>query len=206
MLVSDSDPWEPMTGHVGTAKGCTRGSSVWTSENIYLMWGWSNTGTGSLERWMMLRACQSLRGIWIMTLITCFSFFRANLKKSGQAVGLVKLSRSLWTSLYSVLFVLVYIQLVICKCYLLVPLHFLLQWLNKCFSDIQEMNSSIVLAISLASFLPVISATTAFFPTAKPSLIFSTEMNRRNHGEQAIILDFEMTLNLQYWPVGVFRK
>lgn len=60
------------------------------------------------------------------------------------------------------------------------------------------MNSSIVLAISLASFLPVISAITAFLPTANPSLVFSTEMNRRNHGEQAIILDFEMTLNLQY--------
>lgn len=32
--------------------------------------GWSNTGSGFLERWLMLQACQCLRVIWTMPLIT----------------------------------------------------------------------------------------------------------------------------------------
>jgi len=33
--------------------------------------------TGSLERWSMSQACQCLRGIWTMPLITCFNFWSA---------------------------------------------------------------------------------------------------------------------------------
>ena len=36
-----------------------------------------------LERWLMPQACQRLRGIWTMPLITCFNFWSA-LKWSGS--------------------------------------------------------------------------------------------------------------------------
>ncbi|KAK4811153.1 hypothetical protein QYF61_019784 [Mycteria americana] len=36
-----------------------------------------DTGTGFLERWSMPHACQCLRGIWTMPLITCFNFWSA---------------------------------------------------------------------------------------------------------------------------------
>ena len=44
---------------------------------------WSNSGTGFLERWAMPHACQCLRGILTMPLITCFNFWSA-LKSSGS--------------------------------------------------------------------------------------------------------------------------
>ena len=50
--------------------------------DISLLRGRSNTGTGFLERWSMPQACQCLKGIWTMPLIT-FSNFLSALKWSG---------------------------------------------------------------------------------------------------------------------------
>ena len=55
----------------------------------------SNTGTGFLERWSMLCACQCSGGRWIMPSVTCCSFWLA-LKRSG----LGGLCRSLPTELF----------------------------------------------------------------------------------------------------------
>ncbi|KAK4824315.1 hypothetical protein QYF61_013060 [Mycteria americana] len=54
-----------------------RGDLDWTLGSISLPRGWSNTGTGFLERWSMPQACQCLRGIWTMPLITHFNFWSA---------------------------------------------------------------------------------------------------------------------------------
>ncbi|KAK4827477.1 hypothetical protein QYF61_018713 [Mycteria americana] len=67
----------PVIGHMGMVKSCTRGGLDQTLGSIYLPRGWSNTGTGFLERWSMPQACQCLRGIWTMPLTTCFNFWSA---------------------------------------------------------------------------------------------------------------------------------
>jgi len=46
-----SSPWDPVTGFVGTVQSSTRGGSDLTLESISLLRGWSNPGTGFLERW-----------------------------------------------------------------------------------------------------------------------------------------------------------
>jgi len=43
-----------------------RGISDLTVGSISLLRGWSNTGTGFLERWLIPQACQRLGGIWMM--------------------------------------------------------------------------------------------------------------------------------------------
>ncbi|KAK4831810.1 hypothetical protein QYF61_019240, partial [Mycteria americana] len=59
---------------VEMVQSCTRGGSDLTLGSISLPRGWSNTGTGFLERWSMPQACHCLRGIWTMPLITRFNF------------------------------------------------------------------------------------------------------------------------------------
>ncbi|KAK4815588.1 hypothetical protein QYF61_004803 [Mycteria americana] len=51
--------WDPVTGHVGMVQSCARGGSDWTLGSISLLRGWSNPGTGFLERWSMPQACVS---------------------------------------------------------------------------------------------------------------------------------------------------
>ena len=72
-----SSPWYPVIGHVQMVQGCIRGDLDWTLGSVSLPRGWSNTGTGFLEGWSMPQACQCLRGIWTMPLITCFNFWSA---------------------------------------------------------------------------------------------------------------------------------
>jgi len=78
-----SSPWDPVTGHVGMVQSCARGGWDWTLGSASLQREWSNTGTGFLERWSMSQACQCLRGVRTMPLITCFNFWSA-LKRSGS--------------------------------------------------------------------------------------------------------------------------
>lgn len=51
VLISSS--WDPVTGCIWMAQSCARGALDWTLGSIYLLKGWSNTGTGLLERWWM---------------------------------------------------------------------------------------------------------------------------------------------------------
>lgn len=51
------------------AQRCSMGGSDWTLGKIYLLSGWSSTGTGFLYRWLMPYACLCSRGIWIMPLL-----------------------------------------------------------------------------------------------------------------------------------------
>ena len=67
----------------GNVSKLHRGGSDWTLGSISLPRRWSSTGTVFLERWSLPQACQCLRGIWTMPLITCFSFWSA-LKWSGS--------------------------------------------------------------------------------------------------------------------------
>jgi len=48
--VLSSSPWDPVTGHVGTAQSCTKGGLDWTLGSVSLTREWSNAGTGFLER------------------------------------------------------------------------------------------------------------------------------------------------------------
>jgi len=100
--VLSSSSWDQVTGRVGMAQSCTKGGSNWTLGSISLPRGWSNTGTGFPEKVLMLQACQRLRGIWTMPLITRFNFWSA-LKWSGQQLD--DHYRSLPTQIfYSILF------------------------------------------------------------------------------------------------------
>ena len=71
LIPSPRDPW---TGHLGMVESCAREGLDWTFGSISLLRGWSNPGTGLLERWSVPQACQCLRGIWTMLLIICFNF------------------------------------------------------------------------------------------------------------------------------------
>ena len=51
-------PWDPATGRVGMVQSCARGGSDWTPGSISVLRGWSNPGTGLLERGSMSQACQ----------------------------------------------------------------------------------------------------------------------------------------------------
>lgn len=51
-------PWGPVAWHVGMAHSCARWGSEWTSENISLPRGCSNTETGFFKRWWMSQACK----------------------------------------------------------------------------------------------------------------------------------------------------
>ena len=55
--------WDPVPGCLGMAQSRTRGGSDWALGSISLLRGWSNPGTGFLERWSMPQACQCLRSI-----------------------------------------------------------------------------------------------------------------------------------------------
>ncbi|GAB0195126.1 hypothetical protein GRJ2_001977900 [Grus japonensis] len=48
--VLSSSLWDPVIGHMGMVQSCTRGGLDWTLGSISLARGWSNTGTGFLER------------------------------------------------------------------------------------------------------------------------------------------------------------
>ena len=52
-----SSPWYPVIGRMGMVQRCTRGGLDGTLGSISLLRGWSNTGTGFLERWSMPQAC-----------------------------------------------------------------------------------------------------------------------------------------------------
>lgn len=55
--------WEPVTEHRGMAQSWALGGSDWALGTIYFLWGWLNTGAGSLVIWWLVsRACS--RGIW----------------------------------------------------------------------------------------------------------------------------------------------
>jgi len=73
--VLSSSLCNPVIGHVGMFQSCIRGGVDWTLGSISLPRGWSNTGTVLLGRWSMPQACQFLRGIWTMPLITRFNFW-----------------------------------------------------------------------------------------------------------------------------------
>ena len=74
---------------VPSARTCGNGSKLHHGtfrldmKNHFFTKGCPNPGTGFLERWSMPQACQCLRGIWTMPLMTCFSFWSA-LKWSGS--------------------------------------------------------------------------------------------------------------------------
>ena len=59
--VLNSSPWFSVTGHMVMVHSCTREGLDWTLGSISLPRGWSNTGTGLLERRSMPQACQCLR-------------------------------------------------------------------------------------------------------------------------------------------------
>ena len=50
----DSAPCYVMIGHVRMAQSCAEGGSDWALGQTFLPREWSNTGTGFLERWLML--------------------------------------------------------------------------------------------------------------------------------------------------------
>ncbi|KAK4810457.1 hypothetical protein QYF61_004237 [Mycteria americana] len=68
--------------------------------------GWSNTGTGFLEKWSMTQACQCLGGIWTKPLITCFDFCSALKCGTGQ----IHLSHFNLSSLIHLLVVLMFLS------------------------------------------------------------------------------------------------
>lgn len=51
-----SSPWYLVTGHVGMVQSCAKGDSDLTLGNTSIQRGWSNTGVGFLERWLMPQA------------------------------------------------------------------------------------------------------------------------------------------------------
>jgi len=75
--VLSSSAWDTVTGHLGVVQSCVRGGLDRTLGIIYLPRGWSNTGTGFLETWLMPHACQCLKGIWTMLFIILFNFWSA---------------------------------------------------------------------------------------------------------------------------------
>lgn len=76
-----SAPWNWWQNRNGTK--LSQGRVRMTLEKNYLLWRWSNAGTGFLERWWMSHACQYSRDVWIMPLIIYFYFCLA-LKWSGS--------------------------------------------------------------------------------------------------------------------------
>ena len=83
IVSSGFSPWNPLIGYVGMVQSCLMGGLDQTLGSIPLLRGWSDTGTGFLERWSMPQACQCWRGIWTMPLTTCFDFWSA-LQLSGS--------------------------------------------------------------------------------------------------------------------------
>ena len=78
-----------------------QGDSDWTLRTVSLPWGWSNTGTGFLKRWLMPYACQCS---WTMPSITCSSF-RLALKRLGVWTQWSLKVTSNWTELnWTILF------------------------------------------------------------------------------------------------------
>jgi len=73
-------PLGTVTGHTAMAQSCAKGGSDWTRGSISSR-VWSNPGAGFLKSWSIPQACQCLRGILRMLLITCFSFW------SGSSTG-----------------------------------------------------------------------------------------------------------------------
>lgn len=63
--VLSSSPWDPLTGHGNGPKPQCRALHG-TLGSISVPKGWSNTGTGFLDGWLMLQACPCLRGTWIV--------------------------------------------------------------------------------------------------------------------------------------------
>lgn len=51
--------------------------------DISFLRGWSNPGTGFLERWLIPQAFQYLRDVWTMPLIACFKLW-SGLNWSGS--------------------------------------------------------------------------------------------------------------------------
>ena len=84
--VLSSSPWDPVIWRMGAAQSCARGGSDRTLESFSLQKGWSNPGTGFLERQLMPHASQCWKGIWTMSFIACFSFWSA-LQWSGSWTG-----------------------------------------------------------------------------------------------------------------------
>lgn len=64
-----SSPWYSVIEHMAMVESCAREGLDWTLRSIGLLRGWSCTGSGSLERWLLPQACQHLR-IWTMPLLT----------------------------------------------------------------------------------------------------------------------------------------
>lgn len=52
-------PWYLVTGQMGIVKSCAKGDSDLMLGNTSIQRGWSNTGAGFLERWLMPQACWS---------------------------------------------------------------------------------------------------------------------------------------------------
>lgn len=53
------------------------GGSEFILGKVSLLWGWSNTETGFLSRWLMPHIRQCSGGIWIMLSLICFNFWWA---------------------------------------------------------------------------------------------------------------------------------
>lgn len=74
--------WKLMSGCTGTTQNHVTEGSEWTLGKNYLSCGWSNSGTGFLERWLMPHTCQCLKYICIKPSIMYFNFLLP-LKWSG---------------------------------------------------------------------------------------------------------------------------
>ena len=72
--VPSSPAWNPGIGRVGTAQSRPGGGRDWTRGGISLPRGWSEPGTGFLERRSMPQASQGFGGVWTVPLRTCFNF------------------------------------------------------------------------------------------------------------------------------------
>lgn len=51
-------------GRMGMVQICAWGGSGWVLGKISVIWEWSNTGTGFLQRWLMLHVYQCSRDNW----------------------------------------------------------------------------------------------------------------------------------------------
>ena len=64
--VPTSSSWEPTVGCLGKVQTFKERIRLGIRNFFFLPWGWSNTVTGFIERWLMPHAWQCSRDIWAM--------------------------------------------------------------------------------------------------------------------------------------------